>query len=162
MTTLICPVDLYSAIYDGHAYIHAYIHTGPQEGADVADTVNAAHRAAVRTLNVPNVNSSSRDLALATLCFMRVAFLITRFPRRFFRANTLHLSLSSRCLPRFLPWFFGRVGCSTPTTPGGLRRRHVCLLACDLRAFLLSSLFRVRRFPRRRCTTTVATGNNFT
>ena len=63
--------------------------------------------AAVRTLNMPNVISSSRDLALAALCYMRVAFLTTRLPRRLFRANALRLSLSSRCcLPRFLPSFF--------------------------------------------------------
>ena len=41
--------------------------------------------AGVRTLRMPNVSSSSRDLALAALCFMRSAFVITRFPRRFIR-----------------------------------------------------------------------------
>ena len=41
--------------------------------------------------------------------------------------------------------------CSIPTTPRLLHFRHFCLLGCDLRAFLLSSL-RVPRFPRRRCT----------
>ena len=45
--------------------------------------------AAVRTLNVPNVSSSSRDLALAALCFLRADFLSARFPRCFFRANPL-------------------------------------------------------------------------
>ena len=59
--------------------------TGSQQGVDVADTVTPL-TAAVRTLNVPNVSSSSRDLALAALCFMRAAFLSARFPRRFFRA----------------------------------------------------------------------------
>ena len=121
--------------------------------------------AAVRTLNVPNVSSSSRDLALATLC---ATFLSARFPRRFCRANALRLLLSSisRCfLPRFLPSFFPRVGCGTPTTPGLLHRRHVCLLACSLREFLFSSL-RVPRFPRRRCPNvftagTVAARNEF-
>ena len=44
-------------------------------------------------------------------------------------------------------------------------RRHFCLLACTLRASLLSSL-RVPSFPRRRCPNfatagTVATGNDF-
>ena len=124
--------------------------------------------AAVQTLNVPNVSSSSRDLALVALCFMWAAFLSARSPRRFFRAKALRLSLSSmsRCfLPRFLPWFSRRVGCGTPTTPRLLHRRHVCLLACSLRAFLLSSL-RVPRFPRRRCPNfatadTVAAGNDF-
>ena len=59
--------------------------------------------AAVRTLNVPNVSSSSRDLALVALCFFRADFLSARFPRRFFRTNALRFSLSSRCfLPRFL------------------------------------------------------------
>ena len=47
--------------------------------------------AAVRTLNVPNVSSSSRDLALVALCFLRTDFLSARFPRRFFRANALCL-----------------------------------------------------------------------
>ena len=36
--------------------------------------------AAVRTLNVPNVSSSSRDLALAASCFLRTDFLPARFP----------------------------------------------------------------------------------
>ena len=122
--------------------------------------------AAVRTLNVPNVSSSSRDLALAALCSLRAHFLSARFPRRFFRANALRLSPSSRCfLPRFLPSFFRRVGCSTPPTPRLLHRGHFCLLACALRAFLLSSL-RVPRFPRRRCPNfatagMVAAGNDF-
>ena len=124
--------------------------------------------AAVRTLNVSNVSSSSRDLSRAALCFMRAAFLSARFPCRFFRANALRLSLSSisSCfLHRFLPSFFWRVGCGTPTTPRVLHRRHFCLLACALRAFLLSSL-RVPRFPRRRCPKiatagTVAVGNDF-
>ena len=39
--------------------------------------------AAVRTLNVLNVSSSSQDLALAALCFVRAAFLSALFPRRF-------------------------------------------------------------------------------
>ena len=51
--------------------------------------------AAVRTLNVPNVSSSRRDLALVALCFLRADFFSARFPRRFFRANALRLSLSS-------------------------------------------------------------------
>ena len=38
---------------------------------------------AVRTLNVPNVSSSSRDLALAALCSLRADFLSVRFPLRF-------------------------------------------------------------------------------
>ena len=98
---------------------------------------------AVRTVNVPNVSSSSRDLALAALCFLRADFLSARFPRYFFRANTLRFSLSSRCfLPRLLPSFFRLVGYGTPTTPRLLHRRHFCFLACALRAFLLSS-FRV-------------------
>ena len=122
--------------------------------------------ASLRTLNAPNVSSSSRDVALAALCFMRADFLSARFPRHFFRANTHRLSLSSICfLPRFLPSFFRGVGCGTPTTPRLLHRRHFCLLACALRAFLLSSL-RVPRLPRWRCPNfatagTVAAGNGF-
>ena len=74
--------------------------------------------AAVRTLNVPNVSFSSRDLALAALCFLRAGFLSARFPRRFYQANKFRLSLNSRCfLPRCLASFFRRVGCGTPTTP---------------------------------------------
>ena len=109
--------------------------------------------AAVRTLNVPNVSSSSRDLALAAPCFLRAIFLSGRFPCHSFQANTHRLSLSSmsRCfLPRFLPSFSRRVGCGTPTTPRLLHRRHFCLLTCALRALLLSSLWALR-FPRRRC-----------
>ena len=72
----------------------------------------------VRTFNVPNVSSSSRDLTLAALCFLRAAFLSARCRRRLFRANALRLSLSSRCfLRRFFPSFFQRVECSTPNTP---------------------------------------------
>ena len=86
--------------------------------------------AAARTLNVPNVSSSSRDLALAALCFLRADFLSARFPRRFFRANTLRFSLSyGYFLPKFLSSFFRRVGYGTPTTPRLLHRRHFCLLA---------------------------------
>ena len=118
--------------------------------------------AAARTLNVPNVSSSSRDLGLAALCFLRAAFFSARFPRRFFQANALRLSLSSRCfLPRLLPSFFRHVGSSTPNTPRLLHRRHFCLLACALRASLLCSL-RVPRVPRRRCTNFAAAGNDFT
>ena len=121
---------------------------------------------AVRTLNVPNVSSSSQDLALAALCFLRADFLSARFPRCLLRANTLRLLLRSGCfLPRFLPSFFRRVGYGTPTTPRLLHRRYFCLLAYALRAFLLSSA-RVPRFPRRRCPSfatagTVAAGNDF-
>ena len=39
--------------------------------------------AAVRTLDVPNVSSSSRDLALAALRFLRADFLFVRFPFAF-------------------------------------------------------------------------------
>ena len=67
------------------------------------------------------------------------------------RANTLRFSLRSGCfLPGFLPSFFRHVGYGTPTTPRLLHRRNFCLLACTLRAFLLSSLG-VPRFPRRGC-----------
>ena len=40
---------------------------------------------------------------------------------------------------------------SIPNTPRLHHRRHFCLLACALRASLLSLLW-VPRFPRRRCT----------
>ena len=122
--------------------------------------------AAVRTLNVPNVRSFSRDLALAALCFLRAVFLSARCPRHFSRANVLRLSLSSRCsLHRFLPSFFRPFGCSTPNMPRLLHRRYFFLLAYALRASLLSSLW-VPHFPRRQCTNfaakgTVAAGNDF-
>ena len=67
---------------------------------------------------------------------------------RFFRASALRRSLNSRSLPRFLPRVFRHVGCGTPTKPRRLFSRLSCLLTCDLRAILLSSL-RVPRFPRR-------------
>ena len=136
--------------------------TGSQQSVDMPDTVNAA----VRTLYLPNVNSSSRDLALAALCFLRADFLSASFLRRFFRANAIRFSLSSRLfLPRFLPSFFRRVGCGTPITSRLLHRRHFYSLACVLRGFLLSSL-RVPHFLRRRCPNfatagTVAAGNDF-
>ena len=59
--------------------------------------------AAVRTSNIPNVSSSSRDLALAALCFLRAEFLSAGFPRRFFRANTLFFfySVPSASYPGF-------------------------------------------------------------
>ena len=106
--------------------------------------------AAVRTLNV---SSSSQDLALTALCFMRAAFLSARFSRRFFRANALRLSLSSmsRCSTKVLrfvlPTCWVRHSYHASTSPSSTL---FCLLACALREFLLSSL-RVPRFPRRRC-----------
>ena len=100
-------------------------------------------KAAVHTLNLPNVSSCIRDLALAAWCFMQAAFLIACFLRRFFRASALRLSLNSRFLPWFPPWFFRHDGCSTPTTPRLLHSR-------------LSSL-RVPRFPRR-CSNFAAPG----
>ena len=53
-------------------------------------------------------------------------------PPSLFRSNALRISLSSRCLPRFLPWFFRRVGCGTPTTPRLLHRRHFSLFIMDV------------------------------
>ena len=135
--------------------------TGSQQGVHVADTVNAVGSYCA------NVDRAGRELLQSRphpgyLVFMRAAFLIDRFPRRFFRANALRLSLSFRCLPRFLPWFFRRVEFGTLTTPRLLRSRHFCSLACGLRVFILSS-HRVSRFPRRRYTNfgTVAAGNDF-
>ena len=121
-------------------------------------------KATVRTMNAPNISSCIRDLALAAWCFMQAAFLIACFLRRFFRASARRLSLSSRSLLRFLPWFLRRGGCSTPTKPRLFHSRLFCILTCDLRVILLSSL-RVPRFPRR-CSNfaaagTVAAGNDF-
>ena len=139
----------------------------------MADTVNAVDRCctnverAARQLLQPRPRPGGLVFLAGGLPLRPLShFLSARFLRRFFRANVLRLSLSSSCfLPRFLPSFFRRVGCGTPTTPRLLHRRHFCLLACALRAFLLSSL-RVPRFPRRRCPNfatagTVAAGNDF-
>ena len=76
-------------------------------------------------------------------------------------SNALCLSLSSRCLPRFLRWFFRRDGRSTLITPRLLHFRHFCFLVYDL-----LSLDWVLCFPRRRCTNfaaagMVAAGNDF-
>ena len=139
--------------------------TDSQQGVEEPETVNAVDRC---FSNVERTKREflSRDLALAVLCFLRADFLSACFSRRFFRENALRLSLSSTCfLPRFLPSFFRRVGCGTPTTPRLLHRRHFYLLACAVRAFLFSSL-QVPRFPRRRCPNfatagTVAAGNYF-
>ena len=104
--------------------------TASQQGLDEADTVNTVDRCCA------NVERAERELRQPR---PRPGGLVSHagglplrlcFPRRFFRANALRLSLSSRCfVPRFLPSFFQRVGCSTPTTPRLLHRRHVCLLA---------------------------------
>ena len=64
--------------------------TGSQQGIDVPIPLTPL-TAAMRTLNVPNVSSSSQDFALAALCFLWADFLSTRFPRSFFRANILRL-----------------------------------------------------------------------
>ena len=118
--------------------------------------------AAVRTLNVPNVSSSSRDLALATLCFLRADFLSARFPRRFFRPmpSAFHSVLGV--------FYLGSCLRSSDVLGEALQPRldfsivELCLLACAFRAFLLSSL-RVPRIPRRRYPNfagTVAAGNH--
>ena len=57
-------------------------------------------KADVRTLNVPNVSSCVRLFALAAMCFIRAAFLIACFLRRFFRTSALRLSLSTYCSMR--------------------------------------------------------------
>ena len=70
----------------------------------------------MQTLNVRNVSSFSRDLALATLCFLRVAFFSARFSRRFYRADILRLSHSSRCfLLRFCLRSSDVLGAALPT-----------------------------------------------
>ena len=117
--------------------------------------------AAARTLNVLNVSSSSRDLGLAALCFLRAAFFSARFPRRFFRANpppfTQFQVFSTQVLAFVLPTCWVKHSQHASTSPSST----LCLLACALRASLLSSL-RVPRFPRRRCTNFAAAGNDFT
>ena len=140
---------------------------GSEQDVDVADIINAVDHCCA------NVERAERELLqprprLTALCFMRAAFFSACFPRRFSRPNALRLSRScmSRCFQSwFLPSFFRRVGCGTPTTPRLLHHRHVCLLTCSLGPFTLSSL-QVSRFPRRRCPNfatagTVAAGNDF-
>ena len=139
--------------------------TGSQQSVDVPDTVNAVDSCCA------NVQRAKRELLQRRrrpggLVFLRDDFFSARFPRRFFRVNTPRLSLSSRYfLLSFFPSFFLCVGCGTPTTPRLLHYRHFFLLACALRAFLLSSL-RAQRFLRRRCPNfstagMVAAGNGF-
>ena len=129
------------------------------------DTVDAVDRCCT------NFERAERELLQPRprpggLVFLADGLPLRRFPRCFFRANALRLWLSSSCLlPRFLPYFFRRIGYGIPTTPRLLHRPHCRLLACAVRAFLLSSL-RVPRFPRRRCPNfaaagTVAARNNF-
>ena len=140
--------------------------TGSEQGVDIPDTVDAVNRFCA------NVERAERELLQPRprpggLVFLADGLPLRPLPPSLFRANTLRLSLSSsRCfLPRFVPSFFRRVGCGSPTTPRLLHRRHCRLLARALRAFLLSSL-RVPRFPRRRCPNfvtagTIAAGNDF-
>ena len=92
---------------------------------------------------------------------MRAAFLIARFLRRFFRASALRRSLSSMILPRFPPWFFRRVGCSTPTTPRLLHSRFFCLLTCDVFTLLAAGPTLSAAVSQRSSAGTVAAGNNF-
>ena len=109
----------------------------------MADTVNAADRCCA------NVERAEREIVQPRPC--------ASYGRHSSPPASPHL-LSSRCfLPSFLPSFLRRVGCSTPNTPRLLHICHFCLLACALRAFLLSSP-RVLRFPRRRCTNFAAAG----
>ena len=130
--------------------------TGSQQGVNVADTLTAVNRCCA------NVERAECELVQPRPRPGGLVFHAGSLPHRprppsFFRANTLRYSLSSRCLPMFLPSLLRRVGCTTPNTPRLLHRRHFCLLACDLGAFLLSSL-RVPRFPQRWCM--VAAGND--
>ena len=102
-----------------------------EQGVDVANTVNAVDRYCA------NVERAKRELVQPRLRPDSLAFHAGGLPHRqpppsFFRVNALRLSFSFRCLSRFLPYFFRRVGCSTPTTPGLLHCRHFFLLACDL------------------------------
>ena len=85
--------------------------TGSQQVSMGSITVSAVNRCCANVERAEReLSSFSRDLALAALCLLRAAFLSARFPRRFFRASALHISLSSRCfLPRFfLPRTFQR------------------------------------------------------
>ena len=134
--------------------------TGSQQGVDVADIVNTVSScyANVERVELELVQPRPRSVGLV--------FYASDLPRR-----PLSPSLfPSKCPPFFLSapgvspgsclGSSRRVWCSTPTTPRLLHSRHFCLLACNLRAFLISSL-RVPRFPRWRCTNfTVAAGND--
>ena len=118
----------------------------------------------MRTLKGPNMTSASRDLApAACVSCGRFSSLPAFFPVAFLEQipSAFHL------VPGFDPGPCLRssdvlgVGCDTPTTPRILHLLHFFLLACNLGAFLLSSL-RVQHFPRRRYTNfEVAAENSF-
>ena len=123
--------------------------TGTQRlSVDVIDTFNA-----VKTCH-SNVECDERELVQPRPRADGLVFHAGGLPQHplspsLFPSGCPPPSLSSRCVSRFLPWFFRRIGCSTPTT----RRSfpcYFCLLACNLGAFLPSSL-QIPRFPRWRC-----------
>ena len=72
--------------------------------------------AAVRTLNVSNVRSSSRDLALAALCFLRADFLSPRFPRRFFPSKYPPFFTQFRVIAFVLPTCWVRHSASSESS----------------------------------------------
>ena len=75
--------------------------------------------AAMRTLRMPDVSLSSREFALATWFFKRMAFLSARFPRRLFRANALRLlSVPGIFYPGSCLCFSDVLGAALPTHIG--------------------------------------------
>ena len=105
-----CSVPLSLLEFDD---VPSHYNTWSQESVDVTDTVYAVDSCCA------NVEYVKRELVHPRprpdgLCFMRAVFPITRVPLRFFQANALRLSLSSRCLPRFLPWFFRPICAALP------------------------------------------------
>ena len=127
-----------------------------QQGVHVAGTVNAVDRSCA------NIERAERELVQPRPRPVGFVFNVGGLPPfplppSFFRANPLRHSLSSRCLPSFLPSFFRHVGCSILITPRLGHHRRFCLLTCPFLAFLLSSV-RVPLFSRRRCTNFAAAG----
>ena len=131
----------------------------------MSHTVNAVDRCCA------NVEYAERELLQPRprpggLVFLASGLLLRPLPPSLLPSKYPPPFTQFRCfLPRSLPSFFRNAGCGTPTTPRLLHRRHYCLLACALRAILLSSL-RVPRFPRRRYPNfstagMVAAGNDF-
>ena len=140
--------------------------TESQQDVDVTDTVNA-----VGCCCYANVECAKREFVQLRPRSGGLVFHADDLPLH----STAPSLFVSKCPPpfsqfqvfsiRFFPSFFRRAECSTPNTPILLHHQNFFLLACALRASLLSSLG-VPHFPRRRCTNvavagTVAAGNDF-
>ena len=138
---------------------------GSQQVVAVADTVYAVDRCCA------NVERAERELLQPRsrpdgLVFLAGGLTLRPLPPSLFPSKYPPIFTQFQVFStRFLPSSFRRVGYGTSTTHRLLHRRHFCVLAYALRAFLLSSL-RVPHFPRRRCPNfatagMVAAGNDF-